>query len=82
MRKRIIALSLSMLFLGGMTMTGFAQVNNTVAVTKVKDDDDKKKKKTSSKKDCKTASKKDCCKHDFESKECNDKSKKQKDKLK
>ena len=71
MRKRILALSLSLLFLGGMTMTGYAQVNNSTVITKVTDDDDDKKKSSSkSKKDCNT--KKSCCKHDFEKKECKD----------
>ena len=71
MRKRILALSLSLLFLGGMTMTGYAQVNNATVITKVGDDDDKDKKKSSAKKDCNT--KKSCCKHDFDEKGCKDK---------
>ncbi len=69
MRKRILAFSLSLLFLGGMSFTGFAQLTNTTTITQVNDDDDKNKKK-SSKKDCNT--KKSCCKHDFEKKECKD----------
>ncbi len=70
MRKRILALSLSLLFLGGMTMTGFAQINNSTVITKVTDDDDKKKSSSKSKKECNT--KKSCCKHDFDEKNCKD----------
>ncbi len=69
MRKRFLALSLSLLFLGGMSITSFAQLTNTTTITQVNDDDDKNKKK-SSKKDCNT--KKSCCKHDFEEKACKD----------
>ena len=70
MRKRILALSLSLLFLGGMSINSYAMITNTIEISNVKDDDDKNKKKSSSKKDCKT--KKECCKHDFEKKECKD----------
>jgi hypothetical protein len=71
MKKRFLALSLSMLFLGGMTMTGYAQINNTVTTTKVKDDDDKNKKKKTTKADCKT--KTSCCNKDLVGKSCSDK---------
>lgn len=70
MRKRILALSLSLLFLGGMTMNSYAQVTNSISITQVNDDDDKNKKKSSSKKECNT--KKSCCKHDFDEKACKD----------
>ena len=71
MRKRILALSLSLLFLGGMTMTGYSQVNNSITKTEVNDDDDKKKKSSKkSTKDCST--KKSCCKSDLDAK-CKDK---------
>jgi len=70
MRKRILALSLSLLFLGGMTMNTYAQVSNSITISKVNDDDDKKKKKSTSKKDCNT--KKACCNHDFDKKACKD----------
>ena len=71
MRKRILALSLSLLFLGGISINSYARITNTIEISKVNDDDDKNKKKSSAKKDCKT--KKECCKHDFEKKECKDK---------
>lgn len=71
MRKTIIALSLSLLFLGGMTMTGYSQIQNTVITAKVKDDDDKNKKKKTAKTDCKT--KTACCNKDLEGKKCADK---------
>jgi len=71
MKKRFLALSLSLLFLGGMSINTYAMITNNIEISKVKDDDDKKKKKSSSKKECNA--KKECCKHDFEAKECKDK---------
>lgn len=72
MREKILALSLSILFLGGITITSYAQSINSTISTIVDDNDDKNKKKSSkkTKKDCNT--KKSCCKHDFEKKECKD----------
>jgi hypothetical protein len=77
MKKRIIALSLSLLFLGGISINTYAQVTNNVSITKVKDKDDKNKKKSKSKKECDTKkscdTKKACCSHDFDGKSCSDK---------
>jgi hypothetical protein len=71
MRKRILTLSLSLLFLGGMTLTSYAQVSNSTVKTELNDDDDKKK-KSSSKKDKDCSSKKSCCKSELDAK-CKDK---------
>lgn len=77
MRKKLIALSLSMLFFGSIATTSFAttfQVTNQSTV--VDDDKDKNKKKAkksdANMKDCK--SKKSCCKSSqLNEKSCKDK---------
>lgn len=77
MRKKLIALSLSMLFFGSIATTSFAttfQVANQSTV--VDDDKDKNKKKAKTadakSKDCKT--KKSCCKSSqLNEKSCKDK---------
>lgn len=71
MRKKIIALSLSLLFLGGISVNTYAQITHSTTITKVKDNDDKNKKKSKSKKEC--SDKKSCCSHDFDKKSCKDK---------
>jgi len=79
MRKRILALSLSLLFMGGLTMNTYAQVTNATVITKSKDDDDKDKKAKDAKTKKNCDAKKSCCKHDFEGKSCSDKKMSKKD---
>ena len=78
MRKQIIALSLSMLFLGSISTSSYAttvQVANQTTIVDNDDDKDKNKKKAktsdSKTKDCET--KKSCCKSELNEKSCKDK---------
>jgi hypothetical protein len=79
MRKKLIALSLSMLFFGSIATTSFAttfQVANQSTVVDDDDDKDKNKKKAKANdnkfKEC--SSKKSCCKSaEFDKKSCKDK---------
>ena len=84
MKKRILAISLSLLFFGSITTSAVAstiQAGHEVAIVKKDDDDkDKKKAKTEAKAESKSeksgecAAKKECCsKSSAEKSACNDK---------
>ncbi|RLD42033.1 MAG: hypothetical protein DRI89_08325 [Bacteroidetes bacterium] len=82
MKKKVIAISLSILFFGSIATTSFATpVQVASLTTKVDNDDDKDKNKKKAKtpekksenktKDCNT--KKSCCKSELYEKSCKDK---------
>ncbi len=76
MRKKVLALSLSILFFGSLTVSGFAMTTesiNTNIVVDNDDDKDKDKKSKKSKEDCKSA--KSCCDYKKGDKSCKDKDK-------
>ncbi|PLX14279.1 MAG: hypothetical protein C0598_01700 [Marinilabiliales bacterium] len=68
--------------MGGMAMTSYAQVTETIAITKTMGDDDKDKKAKDAKTKKNCDAKKSCCKHDFDKKSCNDKKMSKKDEKK
>ena len=79
MRKKVLALSLSILFFGGITTSTMAMVTeSTNNIVRVDNDKDKNKKSKKSKEDCKSA--KSCCDYNKADKSCDDKDKGKDDK--
>jgi len=81
MRKKVLALSLSILFFGSITSSSFAMttgsINTSVIVDNDDDKDKKSKKSKKSKDDCKNA--KSCCDYEKADKSCKDKDKAKED---
>ncbi len=74
MRKKVLALSLSILFFSSITASSFAMTTGSISTNVVVDDDkDKDKKSKKSKDDCKSA--KSCCDYKKGDKSCKDKDK-------
>ena len=76
MRKKVLALSLSVLFFGSIATSSFAITTgsiNTNIVVDNDDDKDKNKKSKKSKEECKNA--KSCCDYKQGDKSCKDKDK-------
>jgi len=74
MRKKVLALSLSILFFGSITSSSFAMTTGSINTSVIVDnDDDKDKKSKKSKDDCKNA--KSCCDYKKADKSCKDKDK-------
>ena len=75
MRKKVLALSLSVLFFGSIATSSLAMTTGSININIVDDDDDKDKNKKSkkSKDECKNA--KSCCDYKQGDKSCNDKDK-------
>ncbi len=76
MRKKVLALSLSILFFGSIATSSFAMTTGSINTNMVVDEDDDKdkgKKSKKSKEDCKTE--KSCCDYKTGDKSCKDKDK-------
>ena len=79
MRKKVLALSLSVLFFGSIATSSFAMTTGSINTNIVVDNDDdkdkdkKSKKSKKSKEECKNA--KSCCDYKQGDKSCNDKDK-------
>jgi len=75
MRKKVIAISLSILFFGSIATTSFATPVQVAGLTTIVDNDDdkdknKKKAKTSENKTKECNTKKSCCKSELNEKSC------------
>jgi len=78
MKKRIVALSFSLIFFGTITFSSLAMTTGIINTNQVIDNDKDKKAKKSKKDDCKN--KKSCCDYKKVDKSCDDKDKGEDDK--